>query len=1025
VSLAAVILTVLSVAAPGMAQQTTGGSHSARPLISDGIDQGALVTLSNHVRHDLTPEKDAGLVEDSMPIRLFIVLKRSPEQQADLDAFVSEQQNPASPNYHKWLTPQQFGERFGAAASDISKITQWLESQGFQVKNVLNNGSMIDFQATAGGIRNTFHTEMHYWNVQGGKYVANAQNPQIPAALLNVVDGFTGLSKIPPPSKHTPIHPVAYDSETHTWHAADAVKTGESGGKAKYSDGQGNYFVSPRDFYTIYNVNPIYSGGNLGAGATISLPEPTDFKFGTPNATTGATTGGDVATFRSVFGVAGTLNMTVLHGPTAANPSCGDPGINGAEGEAVLDSEWANAVAPNAHLIFMSCSDAGGGFTGALTTLIDNNISDIISSSYGASEAVLTPGDVSLDTTLSSQAAAQGQSFLDAAGDAGAADADQNSPTVAIQGLNVDQFAGTPLVTAVGGTDFQDRYDADLGGTAQTTYWGANGTFYNDALGYIPETPWNNSCADSIIANDSVQNGIGTFAGAGLCGASTAANVNGTVIGGGGGYSVDYTQPSYQVGTPGLSSSATMRATPDIAFFAANGYWGHAILVCDSFPAGGGSACTSPSTFGSAGGTSFTAPQFAGVAALLITMTGERQGTLNPGIYALARKQFANSPSGCYSNGQTSNIGTTKSLPGTTCIFNDVTTGNNDEVCQSGGKSCYVNAGKTYGMLSASGSSSLTVAYPAGAYYDLATGLGSLNIANFINGWSGANSSSTALSANPTSISPSQSTTLKATVTGTPATGYTGTPPVVTGNVVFNLGSTSLGTCTLASGTCSLSVAATKLKSGANSITATYTSTGTYPSSTSSAVTVTVTSADTTPPTVTYTGESAGPPVEVFFSSQDNTGGSGLASVVVTKCTNCTSSTASFTVGTSSAVTTTATKTNQALSSSITLVATDVAGNATTLDPVDLRLESQGRPTEHRIQISSQESKVLISNGNPGMSWIKLVVNKIALPAIPLSNGEGLTLNIRMYLRPGRPNQVLITADGKDDATSLIVFTQP
>jgi subtilase family serine protease len=495
----------------------------------------------------------------------------------------------------------------------------------------------------------------------------------------------------------------------------------------------------------------------------------------------------------------------------------------------------------------MSCGDTsvGDGFTTALTALIDNNISDVISSSYGVSEAVLTASDFATDDALTSQAAAQGQSFLDAAGDAGSADEDQNTTTTATHGFNVDQYAGHPLVTAVGGTDFSDLYDANQGGKPQSTYWGAtNSQYYEDALGYIPETPWNSSCASSLLAVNA-----GYSSGADFCAAGPSTGyVNGSVVGGGGGFSAHYAQPAYQPGTLGLSATATKRAVPDIAFFAANGAWGHNLIQCDSSSAS--TACTSPSTFEAAGGTSFTAPQFAGVTALLITVTGERQGTLNPALYALAKAQFAaaSTATSCYSNGQTANTGVTTGLPNASCIFNDVTTSNNDEPCKVGSVDCYVNPGATYGLLSTTGASSLAVAYPSGIGYDETSGLGSVNIYNLITKWNTAFTSSTELKATPTSITSSQSTDLSATVTGGTPTGFTTAAPALTGSVSFAAGSTALGSCTLSGGSCSKTVEGSALQAGANSITATFSGSGTYPTSASSIVTVTVTSSTASVP---------------------------------------------------------------------------------------------------------------------------------------------------------------------------------
>ena len=176
---------------------------------------------------------------------------------------------------------------------------------------MLNNASMIDFAATAGQVRDTFHTELHYFNIRGGKYPANVKDPEIPAALAPVVAGIKGLIKIPAHTNHTPIRQASYDVHTHRWHTVDT--DGEAGAKPAFNDpDDGDLDVSPQDLYTIYNVNPVFTGGHLAATATVAVIEESDIEYGTVNSTTGVATGGDVATFRTLFGVPGTLTMHVL-----------------------------------------------------------------------------------------------------------------------------------------------------------------------------------------------------------------------------------------------------------------------------------------------------------------------------------------------------------------------------------------------------------------------------------------------------------------------------------------------------------------------------------------------------------------------------------------------------------------------------------------------------------------------------------------------------------------------------------------
>jgi pro-kumamolisin-like protein/MBG domain-containing protein len=857
----AVCLVVLATAVAMVSQSVERPSR-----ITHEIDSNQLVTLHGHVRADLASAPDLGPVEDELPLRLYLVLQRTPEQQAELDNLIARQQQPTAPEYHKWLTPQEFGARFGASPEDIAKITMWLESRGLRVNGAMNNNMFIDFSATAGQVREVFRAEMHYFNIRGGKHAANVQDPMIPAALAPVVSGIKGLSKIPPVPLHTKVHATSYDKATHSWKRPES-EGGALSALPAFNNGTAygfeEYDVTPQDYYTIYNVNNVFNGGaNLGAGATIAVIEESDFEYESPFVlnTTGPVSGGDVANFRSLFGVPGTLNMHVYHG--YGSVSCSDPGIDpeneGEETEAALDAEWVNALAPSANLIFMSCDQSPdqGIFT-SMAALIDGDLADAMSLSYGDSENdfATDPAEYTAQDTLYAQAAAQGQSFIVASGDGGSDVNDWviGSPT-ATTGYSVNAF-GAPSVTVAGGTDFSDFYDwlennptAESSTTWGSTYWGSSNTNYGDALSYVPETAWNDSCAGSIVAKLAGGPGSG-YTGAQYCASLTATDVDGTVAGGSGGFSTHYAVPAYQSGITGYSGS--MRAQPDISGFGSNGYWNHALIFCDSYtnaadPNAPGSgtvpvtSCTSTATFGEAGGTSFVAPALAGVTGLLVTATGGRQGLLNPGLYALAKAQFTASAtkSACYSNGQTSNTGLTTGHPASSCIFNDVTTGNNDVPCATGSTDCYVDSGAEYGMLSLGGSGSLKVAYPSTAGYDEATGIGTLNVYNLITKWNTAFTSSTALTANPTTIAAVGSTTLTATVTGGVPTGSTYTP-ALNGTMNFAAGSTALGSCTLSGSSCSLMVSGSALQTGANSITATFVS-GSYATSTSSIVTVTV-----------------------------------------------------------------------------------------------------------------------------------------------------------------------------------------
>jgi len=267
------------------AQRAETVSPSPSRLVGP-IDERALVALKGNVRGDLANAQDLGVVEDGLELHLYLVLARTTAQQADLDNLLERQQQPTAPEYHKWLTPRQFGARFGAAPEDIARLSSWLESHGFKVRGALNNRSMIDFAATAGQVREAFHTELHSFNIRGGKYPANVLDPQIPAALAPLVAGIKGLSKIPALTYHTPFRPASYDPQTHRWRP---VQTGgPAGASPEFNNPNGDLDVVPQDLYTIYDINPVFTAKEYGANTTVAVVEESDIEYGTVNGTTGA-----------------------------------------------------------------------------------------------------------------------------------------------------------------------------------------------------------------------------------------------------------------------------------------------------------------------------------------------------------------------------------------------------------------------------------------------------------------------------------------------------------------------------------------------------------------------------------------------------------------------------------------------------------------------------------------------------------------------------------------------------------------
>ena len=155
-----------------------------RPLITQQLDENLRVTIKGNTRPEANAANDRGPVADAFQMEhMLLQLQRSADQEQAVEEFIDQLHNPASSNFHQWLTAQEFGETFGLAEEDLDVITTWLQSHGFQVNVVYPNGMLIDFSGTAGQVREAFRTEIHHLEVNGVEHIANMSDPQIPAAL--------------------------------------------------------------------------------------------------------------------------------------------------------------------------------------------------------------------------------------------------------------------------------------------------------------------------------------------------------------------------------------------------------------------------------------------------------------------------------------------------------------------------------------------------------------------------------------------------------------------------------------------------------------------------------------------------------------------------------------------------------------------------------------------------------------------------------------------------------------------------
>ena len=570
------------------------------------IDDNDTVTLKGNVHPHARPEFDRGPSDPALPMeRMILHLKRTASQQADLEGLLSAQQDPASASYHRWLTPEAFGERFGPGQQDVAALTAWLTSHGFTVDEVTRGRSSVVFSGTAATVERAFHTTMRDYQVEGKLRHANAQDPAVPRGLSDLVGGVVSLHSFPRKPMHFRVTPQ------------------ESGAQPQFNK-FGAHFIAPADFATIYNLGPLYAAGIDGTGQTIAIVGRTH-PAGSDTPVTG-----NWAVFRSSLGLPAKAPQVVLNGT--------DPGdVAADDGEADLDVEWSGAVAKNATILYViSKSTFTDGIDLSAQYIVNSNLAPIMSTSYGSCEAQMGTSENAFYNGLWQQAASQGITSFVSSGDSGVAGCSAADAASGTGGLGVNGLASTPYNVAVGGTGFNDA----AGG-----YWASsNGATLGSALSYIPETAWNES--------GTVSGGSGLW--------ST-----------GGGASIKYPKPSWQV-APGVPADGR-RDVPDVSLAASgrNAYVVQTGGVQNYY-----------------GGTSAASPALAGLMALVVQKTGQRQGNANARFYQLGAAQYGS---------------------GGAAVFHDTTAGNSSVPGLTG--------------------------FACTAGYDQATGLGSVDANALVGSW--------------------------------------------------------------------------------------------------------------------------------------------------------------------------------------------------------------------------------------------------------------------------------------------------
>jgi subtilase family serine protease len=708
-------------------------AQDLKRAITGPIDEARLIRLGgNTPPAAFHAENDRGPMEDGFRFdHLLLLLKRDAVTEARLQKKIEAMHDPRSSEFHQWLSPEQLASQFGIHPLDMEAVQQWLFSHGFTINRVYKSGLVLDIAGTAKQVRDTFHTEIHNLMLPNGdRHMANMSDPMIPAALAPVVEGLASLHDFFPQPHSTRLGPVAYDRAHGVWHPLFTVT----------DNGSTFHAVVPFDFATIYNLLPLWNQGFTGKGVTIALVEVSS--LANP---------GDWSTFRQTFGLSrfGQGNFKQVF------PKCQDPGQNGSEFEAALDIEWASATAPDANIVLAACPSSATtfGLDLAILNLLETATPDIISDSFGLCETISGQARNALENFEAQTAAAQGVTFFIAQGDTGADEcAPAESAPFSTLGINGGDNTASAFAVDVGGTDFMVQSNFDTNGVPIPNYWSATNdpTTLASALSYMPEIPWNSSCASELIFTDPAAGGFTqSFGPTGFCNSSAGQNLVNHVAASGGpsscftgtpsipgvvsGTCKGNPKPAFQVAVPGIPDDG-VRDQPDLSLFASNGVWGSFYVVCLSDTIQGGHPCTADNDalLLGAGGTSFGAPAMAGIQALINQRFG-RQGDANFVYYFLAAQQFQQQGAAACNASQSNGT-----LPSGTCIFHDVTRGDMAIPCGEGSDGnfhdCHGATATILGELSTSNAQNAP-AFGTTAGYDLATGLGSVNATNLFNAW--------------------------------------------------------------------------------------------------------------------------------------------------------------------------------------------------------------------------------------------------------------------------------------------------
>jgi len=349
--------------------------------------------------------------------------------QDQLSALLQSLYNPSSPNYHQYLTQDEFAQRFGPTAVQRQAVIAYLTLQGFAVTQVYPD--LVDFSGSVSKAEQVFRVTINdYRGPDGRVFYSNSTAPMLPTYLASLITSVSGLddanrfSHPPIPGHNTPaITPNA---------GSNCPAAGQSGGS--------QIAYIPSQFAKAYNYDGLHSSGLQGQGQTVGVFELDGYSLS------------DVQTYSQCFGGGSVpIQNVILDGFN------GQPGAGAIEVE--LDMEVILSQAPSlAKLIVYEAPNTTQGYNDEFARIVQDR-TPVISVSWGDCEKNMGQQEVNQENQFFQQAAAQGQTILVASGDSGSASCFQLQGGGFDTSLNADDPAAQPYVTAVGGTNLTLKSD--------------------------------------------------------------------------------------------------------------------------------------------------------------------------------------------------------------------------------------------------------------------------------------------------------------------------------------------------------------------------------------------------------------------------------------------------------------------------------------------------------------------------------------------------------------------------------------